>query len=110
MRAGVLTLAARKLQGSPAVEGKLPKDGLAVIRDDGGDPMPALAGPMVNGEETGDGQSVGTAPGGMEASTPRASGLPGRLDHDDAGVSGVHRSRIYGGLRPGPGCHANSEG
>ena len=55
MRAGVLTLAARKLQGSPAVEGKLPKDGLAVIRDDGGDPMPALAGPMVNGEEPEDG-------------------------------------------------------
>ena len=55
MRADVLTLVARKLQGSPAVEGKLPKDGLAVIRDDGGDPMPALAGPMVNGEETEDG-------------------------------------------------------
>ena len=53
---------------------------------------------------------MGTAPGGMEASTPRASGLPGRLDHDDAGVSGVHRSRICGGLRPGPGCQANSEG
>ena len=46
MRADVLTLAARKLQGSPAVEGKLPKDGLAVIRDDGGDPMAATdAGP-----------------------------------------------------------------
>ena len=46
----------------------------------------------------------------MEAGTPRASGLPGRLDHDDAGVSGVHRSRICGGLRPGSGCQANSEG
>ena len=51
-----------------------------------------------------------TAPGGMEASTPRTSGLPGRLDHDDAGVSVVHRSRICGGLRPGSGCQANSEG
>ena len=28
MRADVLTLVARKLQSSPAVEGKLPKDGL----------------------------------------------------------------------------------
>ena len=55
MRADALTLVARKLQGSPAVEGMLSKDGLAVIRDDGGDPMPALAGPMVNGEEPGDG-------------------------------------------------------
>lgn len=55
MRADILTLVAKKLQSSPAVEGKLPKDSLAVIRDDGGDPMPALAGPMVNGEETEDG-------------------------------------------------------
>ena len=110
MRADVLTLVARKLQSSPAVEGMLPKDGPAVIRDDGDDLMLALARPMVNGEETEDGQSVETAPGGMEASTPRASGLPGRLDHDDAGVSGVHRSRICGGLRPGSGCQANSEG
>ena len=55
MRADILTLVAKKLQGSPAVEGKLPKDGLAVIRDDGDDPMPALARPMVNGEEPGDG-------------------------------------------------------
>ena len=55
MRADVVTLVAKKLQGPPAVEGMLPKDGLAVIRDDGGDPMLALARPMVNGEETGDG-------------------------------------------------------
>ena len=40
---------------SAAVEGMPPKDGLAVIRDDGDDLMPALARPMVNGEETGDG-------------------------------------------------------
>ena len=37
MRADVVTLVAKKLQSSPAVEGKLPKDGLAVIRDDGDD-------------------------------------------------------------------------
>ena len=55
MRADVLTLVAKKLQSSPAVEGMPPKDGLAVIRDDGDDLMPALARPMVNGEETGDG-------------------------------------------------------
>ena len=30
MRADVLTLAARKLQGSPAVEVMLPKDGLEI--------------------------------------------------------------------------------
>ena len=45
----------QEAESSPAVEGKLPKDGLAVIRDDGGDPMLALARPMVNGEETEDG-------------------------------------------------------
>ena len=55
MRADVLTLVAKKLQSSPAVEGMLPEDGLAVIRDDGDDLMPALSRPMVNGEETGDG-------------------------------------------------------
>ena len=53
--ADILTLVAKKLQSSPAVEGKLPKDSLAVIRDDGDDPMLALARPMVNGEETEDG-------------------------------------------------------
>ena len=55
MRADVPTLVAKKLQSSPAVEGMPPEDGLAVIRDDGDDLMPALARPMVNGEETGDG-------------------------------------------------------
>ena len=55
MRADVLTLVDKKLQSSPAVEGKLPKDGLAVTRDDGDDLMLALARPMVNGEETEDG-------------------------------------------------------
>ena len=83
--------------------------GVAVIRDDGDDLMRPSQGRWATVRKP---RTVNpeTAPGGMEAGTPRASGLPGRLDHHDAGVSGVHRSRICGGLRPGSGCQANSEG
>ncbi|MDE2933081.1 MAG: hypothetical protein OXS47_04325 [Chloroflexota bacterium] len=43
LQADALTLVAKKLQSSLAVEGELPEDGLAAFGDDGDDLMLALA-------------------------------------------------------------------
>ena len=51
LQADALTLVARKLQSSLAVEGELPEDGLAAYGDDGDDLMLALARQIVAGEE-----------------------------------------------------------
>ena len=51
LQADALTLVARKLQSSLAVEGELPEDGLAAYGDDGDDLMLALARKIVAGEE-----------------------------------------------------------
>ena len=51
LQADALTLVAKKLQSSLAVEGELPEDGLAVFGDDGDDLMLALARKIVAGEE-----------------------------------------------------------
>ena len=53
LQADALTLVARKLQSSLAVEGELPEDGLAAYGDDGDDLMLALARQIVAGEEDG---------------------------------------------------------
>ena len=59
LQADALTLVARKLQSSLAVEGELPEDGLAAYGDDGDDLMLALARQIVAGEEeTGSVESV----------------------------------------------------
>ena len=59
LQADALTLVAKKLQSSLAVEGELPEDGLAAFGDDGDDLMLALARQIVNGDETGaDGETV----------------------------------------------------
>ena len=54
LQADALTLVAKKLQSSLAVEGELPEDGLAAYGDDGDDLMLALARKIVAGEEDGD--------------------------------------------------------
>ena len=54
LQADALTLVARKLQSSLAVEGELPEDGLAAYGDDGDDLMLALARKIVAGEEGAD--------------------------------------------------------
>ena len=51
LQADALTLVAKKLQSSLAVEGELPEDGLAAFGDDGDDLMLALARKIVGGEE-----------------------------------------------------------
>ena len=51
LQADALTLVAKKLQSSLAVEGELPEDGLAAFGDDGDDLMLALARKIVSGEE-----------------------------------------------------------
>ena len=51
LQADALQLVAKKLQGSLAVEGELPEDGLAAYGDDGDDLMLALARKIVAGEE-----------------------------------------------------------
>ena len=54
LQADALTLVAKKLQSSLAVEGELPEDGLAAYGDDGDDLMLALARKIVAGEEDAD--------------------------------------------------------
>ena len=51
LQADALTLVAKKLQASLAVEGELPADGLAAYGDDGDDLMLALARKIVAGDE-----------------------------------------------------------
>ena len=51
LQADALTLVARKLQSSLAVEGELPEDGLAAYGDEGDDLMLALARKIVAGDE-----------------------------------------------------------
>ena len=51
LQADALTLVAKKLQASLAVEGELPEDGLAAYGDEGDDLMLALARKIVAGEE-----------------------------------------------------------
>ena len=51
LQADALKLVAKKLQGSLAVEGELPEEGLAAYGDDGDDLMMALACQIVGGEE-----------------------------------------------------------
>ena len=51
LQADALTLVARKLQSSLAVEGELPEDGLAAYGDEGDDLMLALAREIVAGEK-----------------------------------------------------------
>ena len=51
LQADVLTLVAKKLHSSLAVEGELPADGLATFGDDGDVLMLALARKIVAGEE-----------------------------------------------------------
>ncbi len=59
LQADALTLVAKKLQSSLAVEGELPEDGLAAFGDDGDDLMLALARKIVTGDEdTGSVESV----------------------------------------------------
>ncbi len=53
LQADALKLVAQKLQSSLAVEGELPKDGLAAYGDDGDDLMMALAKRIVDGEQDG---------------------------------------------------------
>ena len=50
LQADALTLVAKKLQSSLAVEGELPEDGLATYGDDGDDLLLALARQIVSGE------------------------------------------------------------
>ena len=50
LQADALTLVAKKLQSSLAVEGELPEDGLAAYGDDGDDLLLALARRIVSGE------------------------------------------------------------
>ncbi len=57
LQADALTLVAKKLQSSLAVEGELPEDGLAAYGDDGDDLLLALARQIVSGE-TADAQPV----------------------------------------------------
>ena len=54
LQADALTLVAKKLQSSLAVEGELPEDGLAAFGDDGDDLMLALARKIVAGDEDAD--------------------------------------------------------
>ena len=54
LQADALTLVAKKLQSSLAVEGELPGDGLAAYGDDGDDLMLALARKIVAGDEDAD--------------------------------------------------------
>ena len=54
LQADALTLVAKKLQSSLAVEGELPEDGFAAYGDDGDDLMLALARKIVAGEEDAD--------------------------------------------------------
>ena len=51
LQADALTLVAKKMQSSLAVEGELPEDGLAAYGDDGDDMMMALARKIVSGDE-----------------------------------------------------------
>ena len=51
LQADALKLVAKKMQSSLAVEGELPKDGLAAYGDEGDDLMLALARKIVSGEE-----------------------------------------------------------
>ena len=51
LQADALTLVAKKLQSSLAVEGELPEDGLAAFGDDGDDLLIALARKIVAGDE-----------------------------------------------------------
>ena len=53
LQADALKLVAQKLQSSLAVEGELPKEGLAAFGDDGDDLMMALAKRIVDGEQDG---------------------------------------------------------
>ena len=57
LQADALKLMAKGLQNPLAVEGELPKNGLAALGDDGDDLMLALARQIVSGKET-DGESV----------------------------------------------------
>ena len=58
LQADALKLVTKKLQGSLAVVGELPEDGLAAFGNGGG-LMLALARQVVSGEEDGDSESVG---------------------------------------------------
>ena len=60
LQADALKLVAKKLQSSLAVEGELPKDGLAAYGDEGDDLMMALARKIVSGEEA-EAETVGDA-------------------------------------------------
>ncbi len=51
LQADALTLVAKKLQSSLAVEGELPEEGLAAYGDDGDDLLLALARQIVSGDE-----------------------------------------------------------
>jgi hypothetical protein len=55
LQADALTLVAKKLQSSLAVEGELPEDGLAAYGDDGDDLMLAMARRIVQGGQDGTG-------------------------------------------------------
>lgn len=61
LRADALTLVARKLQSSLAVQGELPEDGLAAYGDHGDDLMLALARKLVSGDEEDESDSVESA-------------------------------------------------
>ncbi len=58
LQADALTLVAKKLQSSLAVEGELPEDGLAAYGDDGDDLLLALARQIVSGDEVAEAASV----------------------------------------------------
>ncbi len=58
LQADALTLVAKKLQSSLAVEGELPEDGLAAYGDDGDDLLLALARQIVSGEAAADAEPV----------------------------------------------------
>ena len=58
LQADALTLVAKKLQSSLAVEGELPEDGLAAYGDDGDDLLLALARQIVSGDEPAETEAV----------------------------------------------------
>ena len=58
LQADALKLVAKKLQSPLAVEGELPKVGLAAYGDDGDDQMMALARRIVSGDEDSDTETV----------------------------------------------------
>ena len=110
LQADALTLVAKKLQSSLAVEGELPEDGLAAYGDDGDDLLLALARQIVNGEAAADAEPVEAVFAQAQAAAADAEAL--LVDEGWQPVVEVEPAAVVAPANGvnGTGRHANSQG